>query len=149
MSNARLRLLGYALLLAVGLLAPLYIYPVFLMYALCFALFACAFNLLLGYTGLLSFGHAAFFGTAAYITGYAAKVLGISTGLAIVAGTAAAVSGAGSSMAASPDVAFSRFAGSNPEVLAISLMYVASSLTVVWNLPRCGRACQEPSNPKS
>ncbi|MGC2324226.1 MAG: branched-chain amino acid ABC transporter permease [Terriglobales bacterium] len=91
MSNARLRLLGYALLLAMGLLAPLVIYPVFLMYALCFALFACAFNLLLGYTGLLSFGHAAFFGTAAYITGYAAKVLGISTGLAIVAGTAAAV----------------------------------------------------------
>jgi len=39
--------------------------------------------------------------------------------------------------------------GSNPEVLAISLMYVASSLTVVWNLPRCGRAFQEPSNPKS
>ena len=51
-------------------------YPLFLMKALCFALFACAFNLLIGYVGLLSFGHAAFFGTAAYITAYAVKVWG-------------------------------------------------------------------------
>jgi branched-chain amino acid transport system permease protein len=92
MSSAqKFRLAGYALLLAAGLVAPLVVYPVFLMNALCFALFACAFNLLLGYTGLLSFGHAAFFGTAAYITGYAAKVMGVSTGLAILAGTAGAV----------------------------------------------------------
>jgi branched-chain amino acid transport system permease protein len=91
MTSSRFRLLGYAVLLAAGLLAPLVIYPVFLMNALCFALFACAFNLLLGYTGLLSFGHAAFFGTAAYVTGYTAKVMGLSTGLAILAGTAAAV----------------------------------------------------------
>ena len=92
MTSARnLRYAGYALLLAVGLLAPFVIYPVFLMNALCFALFACAFNLLLGYTGLLSFGHAAFFGTAAYVTGYTAKVMGFPTGLAIVTGTAAAV----------------------------------------------------------
>jgi len=90
-SPQRYRLAGYALLLVAGLVAPLVLYPVFLMNALCFALFACAFNLLLGYTGLLSFGHAAFFGTAAYITGYAAKVMGISTGLAILIGTAAAV----------------------------------------------------------
>ncbi|NIU62929.1 MAG: branched-chain amino acid ABC transporter permease, partial [Pseudomonas stutzeri] len=46
-------------------LAPFYFYPIFLMKVLCFALFACAFNLLLGYTGLLSFGHAAFFGGSA------------------------------------------------------------------------------------
>ncbi len=91
MTGARTRYLGYGLLLAAGLLAPFVIYPVFLMNALCFALFACAFNLLLGYTGLLSFGHAAFFGTAAYITGYTAKVMGLSTGLAILAGTAAAL----------------------------------------------------------
>ncbi len=92
MSNAqKFRLAGYGLLLAAGLVAPLVVYPVFLMNALCFALFACAFNLLLGYTGLLSFGHAAFFGTAAYITGYAAKVMGVSTGLAILAGTAGAL----------------------------------------------------------
>ena len=90
-SGQKFRLAGYGLLLAAGLVAPLVVYPVFLMNALCFALFACAFNLLLGYTGLLSFGHAAFFGTAAYITGYAAKVMGISTGLAILAGTAAAL----------------------------------------------------------
>jgi branched-chain amino acid transport system permease protein len=92
MSSAqKFRLAGYALLVAAGLVAPLVVYPVFLMNALCFALFACAFNLLLGYTGLLSFGHAAFFGTAAYITGYAAKVMGVSTGLAILAGTVGAV----------------------------------------------------------
>ena len=92
MTSAKTRYLGYGLLLVLGLLAPYVIYPVFLMNALCFALFACAFNLLLGYTGLLSFGHAAFFGTAAYITGYTAKVMGLSTGLAILAGTAAALS---------------------------------------------------------
>jgi branched-chain amino acid transport system permease protein len=90
-SNASLRLLGYGLLIVVGLVAPIAVYPVFLMNALCFALFACSFNLLLGYTGLLSFGHAAFFGTAAYVTGYTAKVMGLSTGLALLAGTAAAV----------------------------------------------------------
>jgi len=91
MTSARTRYLGFGVLLVLGLLAPFVIYPVFLMNALCFALFACAFNLLLGYTGLLSFGHAAFFGTAAYITGYTAKVMGLSTGLAILAGTAAAL----------------------------------------------------------
>ena len=91
MTRSQTRYFGYAVLLALGLLAPLVVYPVFLMNALCFALFACAFNLLLGYTGLLSFGHAAFFGTAAYITGYSAKVLGLPTGLAILAGTAAAL----------------------------------------------------------
>ncbi|HEV8390123.1 MAG TPA: branched-chain amino acid ABC transporter permease [Dongiaceae bacterium] len=62
--------LGILALLA----APFLVYPIFLMNMLCFALFACAFNLLLGYTGLLSFGHAAFFGGAAYFTAHAAKV---------------------------------------------------------------------------
>ena len=60
---------GYAIALLLALAAPFYGYPVFLMKLLCFALFACAFNLLIGYTGLLSFGHAAFFGGASYITG--------------------------------------------------------------------------------
>src|SRR5207344_2692116 len=72
------------------IVAPMFAYPVFLMKALCFALFACAFNLLIGYVGLLSFGHAAFFGFAAYATGHAAKVWGLPPGIAIVAGTAAA-----------------------------------------------------------
>ena len=62
---SKFQVMGYGLLLIAGLVAPLVGYPVFLMQALCFALFACAFNLLLGYTGLLSFGHAAFFSTAA------------------------------------------------------------------------------------
>jgi len=64
-------------------------YPVFLMKALCFALFACAFNLLIGYGGLLSFGHAMFLGTAGYVSAHAAKVWGAPPELAIIAGTAA------------------------------------------------------------
>jgi branched-chain amino acid transport system permease protein len=66
------------------------IYPVFLMKALCFALFACAFNLLLGYGGLLSFGHAMFLGSAGYVCAHAAKVWGFPPEFAILAGTAAA-----------------------------------------------------------
>jgi branched-chain amino acid transport system permease protein len=62
---------------------------VFLMKALCFALFACAFNLLIGYGGLLSFGHAMFLGTAGYVTAHAAKVWGLTPELAILAGTLA------------------------------------------------------------
>ena len=85
------RFLGYGLLLAMGLAAPFVVYPIFLMHALCFALFACAFNLLLGYTGLLSFGHAAFFGAAAYTTGYAVKTMGLGPAAGIFAGTVAAV----------------------------------------------------------
>jgi branched-chain amino acid transport system permease protein len=72
------------------LLAPVFIYPIFLMNVLCFAIFACAFNLLIGYAGLLSFGHAAFLGTAGYVTGYAAKAWGLPPELAILMGTAAA-----------------------------------------------------------
>jgi branched-chain amino acid transport system permease protein len=75
-------------ILALG--APYVLYPVFLMKLLCFALFACAFNLLIGYVGLLSFGHAAFFGGAAYVTAHVAKVWGWPPELAILAGTAAA-----------------------------------------------------------
>ncbi|HUL40887.1 MAG TPA: branched-chain amino acid ABC transporter permease [Burkholderiales bacterium] len=77
-------------LLAVALAAPWVVYPVFLMKLLCFALFACAFNLLLGYTGLLSFGHAAFLGTAGYIAGITIKAMGFPPELGILAGTATA-----------------------------------------------------------
>lgn len=82
-----------AIALAVAVLAlgaPYILYPVFLMKLLCFALFACAFNLLIGYVGLLSFGHAAFFGGAAYVTAHAAKIWGWPPELAILAGTVAA-----------------------------------------------------------
>ena len=79
-----------ALVVAVALAAPLAVYPIFLMKALCLALFACAFNLLLGYVGLLSFGHAAYFGFAAYITGYTAKAWGWPPEIALLAGGAAA-----------------------------------------------------------
>jgi branched-chain amino acid transport system permease protein len=74
-------------LLAAALAAPFVFYPIFLMKALCFALFAAAFNLLIGFAGLLSFGHAAFFGSASYVTAYAAKSWGLSPLLAILAGT--------------------------------------------------------------
>ncbi|MGH8727013.1 MAG: branched-chain amino acid ABC transporter permease [Burkholderiales bacterium] len=77
-------------LLVLAIIAPLFWYPVFLMKLLCFALFACAFNLLLGYTGLLSFGHAAFLGSAGYVTGHTIKVLGLTPELGILAGTATA-----------------------------------------------------------
>src|SRR5207342_502924 len=80
----------FAVLILFGLPAPLAIYPVFLMNVLCFALFACAFNLLIGYVGLLSFGHAMFFGFAAYVSGYAVKVWGWPTEVGILAGTAVA-----------------------------------------------------------
>ena len=72
------------------ILAPLAIYPVFLMKVMCFALFACAFNLLIGYVGLLSFGHAMFFGMAGYATAHSAKVWGFTPELAILFGTASA-----------------------------------------------------------
>jgi branched-chain amino acid transport system permease protein len=75
-------------LAAVLLVAPFLLYPVFLMKVLCFALFALALNLLLGYGGLLSFGHAAYFGMASYISAYSAKVWGFPPELAILAGTA-------------------------------------------------------------
>jgi branched-chain amino acid transport system permease protein len=82
--------LGYGIALGLALLAPTVMYPVFLMKLLCFALFAAAFNLLIGYTGLLSFGHAAFFGGAGYVAGYALKHWGVTPELGIVLGTATA-----------------------------------------------------------
>jgi branched-chain amino acid transport system permease protein len=77
------------LALALFLAAPFLAYPVFLMKLLCFALFACAFNLLIGFTGLLSFGHAAFFGSAGYVTGHLLAEVGLPTELGIVLGVAA------------------------------------------------------------
>lgn len=71
-------------------LAPFYFYPIFIMKVLCFALFACAFNLLLGYTGILSFGHAAFFGGGAYFTAHAVKQWGLTPELGILVGVAGA-----------------------------------------------------------
>ncbi|MFW1676941.1 branched-chain amino acid ABC transporter permease [Pontibacter sp. JAM-7] len=77
------------ILLALALLAPLALYPVFLAKILCFALFAAAFNLLLGFAGLLSFGHAAFLGTGGYVTGWLMINSGLTPELAIIAGTLA------------------------------------------------------------
>lgn len=80
----------WVVLVGVAATAPFYIYPVFAMQLMCFALFACAFNLLLGYTGLLSFGHAAFFGGAAYVAGHAIKVWGLPPLPGILVGAACA-----------------------------------------------------------
>src|SRR4026208_2313540 len=79
-----------AVMIAFFALAPLVAYPVFLMKVMCFALFACAFNLLIGYGGLLSFGHAMFLGTAGYASAHAAKVWGFAPEFAILFGTGAA-----------------------------------------------------------
>ncbi len=91
MSLQKNPLLGYAALFAaIALLPALGVYPIFVMKVLCFALFACAFNLLIGFTGLLSFGHAAFLGTAAYSAGHALKVWGLSAPLGLIFGALAA-----------------------------------------------------------
>jgi branched-chain amino acid transport system permease protein len=85
------KLLGYAaLFIGIALLPALGAYPIFVMKVLCYALFACAFNLLVGFTGLLSFGHAAFLGTAAYVCGHALKVWGLPTPVGLVVGALAA-----------------------------------------------------------
>lgn len=82
---------AWLVVLAVLVAAPFIgLYPVFMMKALCFAMFACAFNLLLGYTGLLSFGHAAFLGSAGYATGWLVRSAGWPPELGVVAGTAIA-----------------------------------------------------------
>lgn len=86
----RHHLIIFVVLAAALLVAPFLLYPIFLMKVLCFALFASAFNLLLGYGGLLSFGHAAYFGMASYVSAHAAKVWGLPPELAILSGTAMA-----------------------------------------------------------
>ena len=78
---------AFVVMLGLLIVAPFFLYPIFLMKALCFALFACAFGLLIGYVGLLSFGHAAFLGSAGYVSAHAAKVWGLPPELAILAGT--------------------------------------------------------------
>ncbi len=77
----------YLALFIFALIAPAALYPVFLMKVLCFALFACAFNLLLGFVGLLSFGHAAFLGTGGYVTGYLMMHTGVTPEIGIICGT--------------------------------------------------------------
>ena len=86
MGFSRPQTAAFWLMVAAIMIAPAILYPVFLMKVMCFALFACAFNLLIGYVGLGSFGHAAFFGMGAYITAYTAKAWGWTPEIAILAG---------------------------------------------------------------
>jgi branched-chain amino acid transport system permease protein len=83
-------MIAFVVMVAALIAAPFFTYPLFLMQAMCFALFACAFNLLIGYVGLLSFGHALYFGWASYLSAYAAKTWGFTPELAILTGTATA-----------------------------------------------------------
>src|SRR5580704_14508803 len=84
-------MIAFAVMTAMLAIVPFTgLYPFFVMQALCFALLACAFNLLIGYGGLLSFGHAMFLGTAGYVSGHALKVWGLPPELGILAGTGAA-----------------------------------------------------------
>jgi branched-chain amino acid transport system permease protein len=87
---SRAELIAFLVMVAALIVAPFFVYPLFLMKALCFALFACAFNLLIGYGGLLSFGHALYFGWASYLTAHSAKVWGFPPELAILTGAATA-----------------------------------------------------------
>jgi branched-chain amino acid transport system permease protein len=88
--SGRSETIAFIVMVVALLVAPMFIYPLFLMKALCFALFACAFNLLIGYVGLLSFGHALFFGWASYLSAYSAKAWGFPPELAILTGTVTA-----------------------------------------------------------
>ena len=85
--RARSEAIAFVIMACALIIAPTFAYPVFLMKALCFALFACAFNLLIGYVGLLSFGHALYFGCASYLAAHSAKVWGLPPELAILTGT--------------------------------------------------------------
>jgi branched-chain amino acid transport system permease protein len=79
--------IGFVIMAGALIVAPFFTYPLFLMQAMCFALFACAFNLLIGYGGLLSFGHALYFGWASYLAAHSAKIWGFTPELAILTGT--------------------------------------------------------------
>ncbi|MBW6493905.1 MAG: branched-chain amino acid ABC transporter permease [Burkholderiaceae bacterium] len=89
--DLRIQRAVFLAMLAFLLVAPTFIYPVFMMKVMCFALFACAFNLLLGFGGLLSFGHAMFLGSAGYASAHAAKIWGLTPELAILFGIAVAL----------------------------------------------------------
>jgi len=86
----RAQLVALGVLVTFLVVSPFVLYPVFLMKLLCFALFACAFNLLIGYVGLLSFGHAAYFGMGGYLAGHAAKAWGLTPEVSIIIGGATA-----------------------------------------------------------
>src|ERR1700724_1842887 len=88
--RSRSEMVAFVIMAVALAIVPVFAYPVFLMKALCFALFACAFNLLIGYVGLLSFGHALFFGWASYASAHAAKVWGVTPEIAILSGAAVA-----------------------------------------------------------
>jgi branched-chain amino acid transport system permease protein len=86
-ANSKSEMIALAVMTVVLVIAPDVVYPLFLMKALCFALFACAFNLLIGYVGLLSFGHALFFGWASYFSAHLLKEVGLTPELAIIVAT--------------------------------------------------------------
>src|SRR5271165_2520330 len=88
MGFSRPQALAFLIMVALIALSPTVLYPVFLMKVLCFALFACAFHLMIGYVGFLSFGHAAFFGMGSYVTAWTIKHWDITAEAAIILGGA-------------------------------------------------------------
>jgi branched-chain amino acid transport system permease protein len=88
--DSGLQRVAFIVMVAIFVIAPFFLYPIFLMKVMCFALFACAFNLLIGFGGLLSFGHAMFLGSAGYASAHAAKVWGLTPELSILFGAACA-----------------------------------------------------------
>ena len=121
-------------MLAIFAIAPFFVYPVFLMKALCFALFACAFNLLIGFGGLLSFGHAMFLGTAGYVSAHAAKVWGLTPEFAILAGTLAAVATLSSPIAVDAVVDRIRIRSRVPPILQLAARMDALVAVVAFGL---------------
>ena len=83
---SRSQQIAFIVMVALIVICPYVLYPVFLMRVLCIALFACAFNLMIGYVGLLSFGHAAFFGMGAYISAWTMKFWHVDASIAIILG---------------------------------------------------------------
>src|ERR1700742_755042 len=85
---SRTQFIAFLIMVALIVVCPFVLYPVFLMRVLCAALFACAFNLMIGYVGLLSFGHAAFFGMGSYVAAWVMKFWHVDAAVAIIAGGA-------------------------------------------------------------
>ena len=134
----RLSRIGLWLGLAILLAAPFIgLYPIFMMKALCYAIFACAFNLLLGYTGLLSFGHAAYLGAAAYATGWLVRSAGWSPELGVLAGTLVAAACGLAALAgvlAAPVIQITPLMGSNLIIVVFAVVVIGGMGSILGSI---------------
>ena len=120
----------FGALFLIGLVAPFAVYPTFLMKILCFGLFACAFNLLLGFAGLLSFGHAAFLGSAGYVCGMLVRDVGVTPELGIIGGTLAAFAG----VLAAPVYQVSPLMGSNLIIVVFAVVVIGGMGSIMGSI---------------